>query len=327
MKILLSESALARTQDRLRVLGVALEPIVLRRDGAILENGVVVDEARIAPEAMWMSVDVMADNALELFCRIALSSATLKWFQTFSAGLDSPFFRQILDRGVRISNAHAQAPAIADYILSQVLAEWHPIKDQRAAQAGHVWTRLTFREIAESEWLIVGYGHIGRETARRAKAFGARVVGVRRTLGPDPYADAIAPFSELPKLLPQADIVVLAAPLNGTTQRMADAGFFAAMKKGAVLVNVGRGGLVAEHDLLPALDRDRPALAILDVFEVEPLPQESPFWDHPKIRVTAHCSAATAAMLDRVDQLFVENTARYVKGEPLLNEVNASTFD
>jgi phosphoglycerate dehydrogenase-like enzyme len=225
-----------------------------------------------------------------------------------------------------MSNTHAQAPGIADYILTQVLAEWHPIGDQRAAQAEHAWARLPFRELAESEWLIVGYGHIGRETARRARAFGARVIGVRRTLAPDPYADAIAPFSDLPRLLPQADIVVLAASLNGTTQHLADARFFAAMKEGAILVNVGRGGLVAEHDLL-SLDRDRPALAILDVFEVEPLPKESPFWDHPKVRVTGHCSAATAGMFARIDRVFWDNTARYAKGEPLLHEVNASNFD
>jgi phosphoglycerate dehydrogenase-like enzyme len=326
MKILLSESALARAHGPLQDLGVALEPIVVRRDGTILENGGVVDEATIAPEAMWVTIDIMADGGLERFFRIALSSPTLKWVQTFMAGLDSPLFRQILDRGVRISNTHAQAPGIADYILSQVLAEWHPIKDQRAAQAEHTWARLPFRELAESEWLIVGYGHIGRETARRAKAFGARVIGVRRTPAPDPDADAIAPFSELPKLLPQADIVVLAASLNGATQGMADARFFAAMKKDAILVNVGRGGLIAELDLLSALDRNRPGLAILDVFEVEPLPQESPFWDHPKIRVTAHCSAATAGMFARIDQIFLENTVRYAKGEPLLNEVNASTL-
>jgi phosphoglycerate dehydrogenase-like enzyme len=275
---------------------------------------------------MWMSLDAFATGGLEPFFRIALSSPSLKWLQTFNAGLDSPLFRQIFDRGVRMSNSNAQAIAIAEYVLAQVLSEWHPIAAQRAAQKAHDWKRIGFRELSQSEWLIVGYGAIGRETAKRAKGFGARVVGVRRNLAPDSHADAIAPLADLPKLLPEADIVLLAASLTESTRHLANAEFFAAMKEDSFLVNIGRGGLVDEAALLTALPRKRPALAILDVFETEPLPTESPFWDHPQVRLTAHCSPSSAGTFLRGDQLFLDNLARYLKGEPLVTEVTASTF-
>lgn len=326
MKVILSDAALARVQQRLDALGLDLEYLVMDADRRITCRGNTVAEADANPEAMWMSLDLFAGGRLEPFFRIALTSASLKWLQTFNAGLDSPLFRQIFDRGVRMSNSTAQAPAIAEYILAQVISEWHPISRQRAAQAAHQWERISFRELSQTNWLIIGYGNIGRETAKRAKAFGARVTGIRRNVAPDPFADEIAPLSDLPRLLPEADIVVLASSLTETTRHTADAGFFAAMKEGSYLVNVGRGGLVVEGDLLKALDVDRPGRAILDVFEVEPLPKESPFWDHPKVRLTAHCSPSSAGTFLRGDQLFVDNLARYARAEPLISEVTKATF-
>jgi phosphoglycerate dehydrogenase-like enzyme len=326
MKLVLSEAGLARVENPLRALGLDLELIVVSADGAIRANGQSVSEDALRPETMWMSLDLFVNRGLDPFFRIALSSPLLKWLQTFNAGLDSPLFKKIFDRGVRISNSNAQAPAIAEYILAQVLAEWHPLKAQRAAQAAHEWTRIGFRELSQSRWLIVGYGNIGRETAKRAKSFGAHVTGIRRSPGADPVADVIAPMSELPSLLPASDIVVLTAPLTDATHHLADARFFAAMKDGAIFVNVGRGGLVDETALLAALDTNRPGLAILDVFETEPLPKDTPFWDHPKVRMTAHCSPASTGTFARGDQLFLDNLARYARGETLITEVTERTF-
>ncbi|MGD0189782.1 MAG: D-2-hydroxyacid dehydrogenase [Rhizomicrobium sp.] len=326
MKLILSEAGLARVEIPLQALGLDLEPMVVSTDGAIHANGQAVAEDAIRPEVMWMSLDLFVNRGLGPFFRVALSSPSLKWLQTFNAGLDSPLFKQIFDRGVRISNSNAQAPAISEYILAQVLAEWHPVKAQRAAQATHEWSRIGFRELSQSRWLIVGYGNIGRETAKRAKAFGAHVIGIRRSPGADDVADAIAPMSALPSLLPDADVVVLTAPLTEATHHLADARFFAAMKDGAYLVNVGRGGLVDEAALLAALDTNRPGLAILDVFETEPLPKDSPFWDHPLVRMTAHCSPASTGTFLRGDQLFLDNLARYARGGTLITEVTERTF-
>jgi len=215
---------------------------------------------------------------------------------------------------------------IAEYVVANAIAELHPIAAHRAAQAERKWKSVPFREISQTSWLIIGYGHIGEEVARRVKAFGARVVGIRRSPKPSEFADQVATLADLPLLLPQADVVVLACALNDQTRDLANAKFFAAMKQNSLLINIARGGVVVEDDLLTALARKAPGLAILDVFREEPLPATSQFWSHPQVRVTAHTSAAGSGTIPRGDKLFLSNLKRYAAGEPLLNEVNASSL-
>ena len=116
--------------------------------------------------------------------------------------------------------------------------------------------------------------------------------------------------------------MVLSPPLNPATHHLANDAFFKAMKPGSVLVNVGRGGLVDEAALLPALDRGIPAHAVLDVFETEPLPPESPFWAHPRVSLTAHCSGVTGTQNERNRLLFLDNLGRYLTGQALLNQID-----
>ena len=171
-------------------------------------------------------------------------------------------------------------------------------------------------------WLVVGLGAIGTAVATRAAVFGARVVGVRRhPTGEEPVDALLAPTDPL-DAVPTADVVVLAAPATAATERLVDARFLAAMRPGSVLVNVARGSLVDEAALLAALDRGVPKAAILDVFATEPLPADSPFWEHPRVVATPHSSSGGAGRHDRAAALFVENLGRYRRGEPLLHEVD-----
>jgi phosphoglycerate dehydrogenase-like enzyme len=160
--------------------------------------------------------------------------------------------------------------------------------------------------------------------AVRARAFGAKITGVRRNPDPHPVADRIASLADLPELLPEADVVVLACPLTPETKNLVDADFLGRMKPGSVLVNVGRGGLVDEPALLTALDRGVPDHAVLDVFVTEPLPADSPFWSHPRVALSPHASGATDGQSARNDALFLENLGRYVRGEPLISEIAAA---
>jgi phosphoglycerate dehydrogenase-like enzyme len=178
---------------------------------------------------------------------------------------------------------------------------------------------VAFREVLDSEWLIIGFGAIGQAVAQRAKGFGARVTGVRRNQDAHPLADRIAPMSALPDLLAQADVVVLCTPLTADTRHLVDARFLAAMKPASVIVNVGRGGLVDEPALLAALDAGTPEHAVLDVFETEPLPQDSPFWGHPRVTLTPHSSGITSGQWSRNETLFLDNLKLFLSGEPLLN--------
>jgi phosphoglycerate dehydrogenase-like enzyme len=326
MKLLIHQSALRRVEDRLRHVGVPLELIVVGADGIAREGGQEIANTDIRPEAIWLSLDTWEQKHMGPFITAALSAPGLKWVQTFNAGMDSPIFKQIFDRGVRMSASSAQAVAIAEFAMAHVIAEWHPFAAYREAQRAHEWTRIRFDEISQSHWLVIGYGNIGREIARRANGFGAQVTGVRRSTAPDEFAGRMVTQAEVPAILPSADVVVLACPLNDATRDMADAAFFGAMKPSSVLVNVGRGGLVDETALVEGLAADKPRLAILDVFREEPLPADNPLWDHPKVRVSAHASSFGSGTITRGDQLFLDNLARYLKGGALINEVSASSF-
>jgi phosphoglycerate dehydrogenase-like enzyme len=232
----------------------------------------------------------------------------------------------VLAKGIRLSNSDAQAVPIAEYVVANAFAELHPIAAHRAAQAERKWKTIPFREISQTSWLIIGYGHIGEEIARRVKPFGARVAGVRRRPKPSEHADQMATLADVPSLLPQADVVVLSCALNDQTRDLADDKFFAAMKQHSILINIARGGVVVEDALLSALARNAPRVAVLDVFRQEPLPDTSPFWAHPQVRVTAHTSAAGSGTIPRGDKLFMNNLKRYAAGEPLLNEVSTNSL-
>ncbi len=325
MKLLLHRGALKRVEHELAATGVKLDLLVLDENG-IWHGDQKVEAKGAAPDIAWVSIDVFITRQMPAFFEAILSSGTTRWMQTFNAGLDLPVFKDVLAKGIRLSNSDAQAVPIAEYVVAHALTELHPVAAQRAAQVERKWRTITFREISQTSWLIVGYGHIGQEVARRAKAFGARVVGVRRNTSPHEFADLVARQADLLKLLPEADVVVLACALNDTTRDLANDAFFHAMKKDSILINIARGGVVDENALLTALARNAPRVAVLDVFKQEPLPETSQFWTHPQVRVTAHTSAAGSGTIPRGDQLFLNNLKRYAAGEPLLNEVSASSL-
>ncbi|MGD8861534.1 MAG: NAD(P)-dependent oxidoreductase, partial [Myxococcales bacterium] len=175
--------------------------------------------------------------------------------------------------------------------------------------------RTPFREVHGTTWVIVGMGHIGSQVAVRARAFGAQVVGVRRNPRGDEPAERMITPAQLPGVLPGADVVALCLPANADSQHLVDDGFLDALGPDAVLVNIGRGALIDEDALLRGLQRGRPATAVLDVFQVEPLPEDSPFWLHPRVRVSAHNAANGDGFTRRNDELFLHNIARFAAGE------------
>lgn len=296
-----------------------IDILVMDREGIIRLDGDEISPDEAAPTIAWANHDLYLSPVARDFFITLLKSPSLAWVQSAAAGFDNPAFAELVRKGAKLSTSHGQAVGMADYVLAEVLDHFQRGPERRAAQGAHVWWREGFREVADTTWLIIGYGAIGQGVGRRAQAFGARVVGVRRDTSASPFVERIAELSALPDELPRADVVVLSIPLNARTRRMADAAFFAAMKPGSVLVNVGRGGLVDEPALLAALDAGVPAHAVLDVFETEPLPADSPFWDHPRVRVTAHCSGVTGGENNRNQALFLENLARFARGATLLN--------
>ncbi|HEV7157802.1 MAG TPA: NAD(P)-dependent oxidoreductase [Caulobacteraceae bacterium] len=311
-RLLIFEPSFRLIEGQLAELGV--EAVVVDRQGGL--------GSEAEPDIGWFSGELYRQPAARALVRAALASSRMQWFHSAAAGFDDPFFARLVAKGVRLSTSHGQAVGMADYALAGVLDHFQRGPERRAAQAEGAWRSLPFREVNGSSWLIVGFGAVGQGVAARARAFGARIVGVRRDQSPHPGADAIAALADLPRLLPEADVVLLSAPLSAATRHLADAGFFAAMKEGSVLVNVGRGALVDEAALLGALEKGRPAHAVLDVFETEPLAPESPFWRHPRVSLSAHCSGVTGAQDGRNRDLFVDNLRRWLDGQPLLYEVD-----
>lgn len=322
MRFLIYETSFRRLEGAIAGLKPAIDFVLMDDKGALTLNGAPVAIENAGVEAAWANVDVWQSPVARDFSIAVLKSPGLKWLQSGAAGFDHPIFGQLVQRGVRLTTSHGQAVGMADYVLWGVLDQFQRGPERRAVQAAGEWSRTLFRDLADSRWLVIGFGSIGQGVGRRARAFGAHVTGVRRNQAPHPDADAIAAEADIARLLPGTDVVVLSVPLTPETRHLVDAGFLGRMKPRSVLVNVGRGGLVDEAALLAALDRGVPEHAVLDVFETEPLPKESPFWAHPRVTLTPHASGASEGQAKRNDALFVENLRRYLAGEALKNEAD-----
>ncbi len=300
-------------------------PVLFQRDGSLTRNGVPVSRDEVNPKGAWLSLDVLITKRVFDYVDHLLNLPSLEWIQSTAAGFDNPLFAELAKRGIRLTNSDAQAIAISEFVLGAVLAEYQNPTARLQTQAAKEWKGIDFREIAGTTWMIVGIGNIGNETARRARAFDAHIIGVKRT-GESPEAHETIRPADMKARLPDCDVVVFTSPLNNETHHMGNADFFAAMKEGATFVNIGRGGLVNETDLLAALDKGTPGVAILDVFETEPLPETSPLWDHPNVRVTPHSSPKSNGTPFRAQTLFLENLNAFLKGTPLRNEVPAAVI-
>jgi phosphoglycerate dehydrogenase-like enzyme len=296
-----------------------IEAILMSPDGALTLDGQPVDDAEARAEVGW-ATGALYMGPIQRYMRVLRASSQLRWLQSGGAGFDNPVFVKLVERGVRLTTNDAQAICMAEYVMAGVLDHYQRGPERRAAQSQGQWARPPFREICGTRWLVIGFGAIGQETARRAGAFGARVVGVRRQGADHPLADAVVGADQIPARLPETDVVVLCTPLNKQTAGMVDGDFLAAMKPGSVLVNVGRGALVDEAALLAALDRGTPEHAVLDVFRTEPLPADSPFWTHPRVSLSGHGSGFGSGVARRSEDLFLENLARYLSKRPLLHE-------
>ncbi|WP_030421664.1 2-hydroxyacid dehydrogenase [Streptomyces sp. SCSIO 75703] len=242
--------------------------------------------------------------------------------QTLSAGVDHvrPGLAR-LPAGVRLCNARGVHEAsTAELALGLILASLRGIPDFVRAQEKGEWLGGFRPALADRTVLIVGYGSIGSAIEDRLTPFEvARVVRVARSprtteRGP------VRPFTELPSLLPEADVVVLSTPLDEGTRRLADAGFLARMKDGALLVNVARGAVVDTEALLTEVSTGR-LTAALDVTDPEPLPADHPLWRAPGVLVSPHAGGPTSAFLPRAKRLLTDQLSRFVNREPLRNVI------
>ena len=272
----------------------------------------VPDEAWLA-EAEGLFVWRLPEGLLQRMPRLA-------WVQNSGAGMDH-LVREAIPPGIPITRADGQfGHWMARYTAAHLLAEAQRLDECRAAQAGKCWaSRLVPEDLTGRQALVYGFGRIGRQIGRALRELGLDVHGFVRTVRSDAEFP-LHPGRELGPWLGGARVLVLCAPLTGETRGLVDAGLLAQGNAGLTLVNVGRGELVVVPDLLEALDRGRLGRAVLDVFPQEPLPADSPLWEHPKVVVTPHHSGPSTPRAIIPDIL--DNLRRFAEGLPILDGVD-----
>jgi phosphoglycerate dehydrogenase-like enzyme len=212
------------------------------------------------------------------------------------------------------SSAGVHATPLAEWSIFGILAFTKGLPRLRADQRDRRWDHYPVDELRGSTVLVVGLGSIGTEVARLAEAFGMNVLSVRRSHG------------DLDELLPQADSIVVTLPLTEETRGLIDRSRIERMRRGAIFVNVGRGGVVDEEALVDALRSGQLRGAALDVFTQEPLPPESPLWALDNVIVSPHTSALSWHENERIVELFADNLGRYLRGDELRSRVRTSVF-
>jgi glyoxylate/hydroxypyruvate reductase A len=243
-------------------------------------------------------------------------AARLRWVQCLGAGVEDIVAAAELPRSVAVTRIVDQfGAAIAEYVFAELLARVRELERVRAQQAERLWRPFVAERLAGRTLGVAGLGSIGREVVRKGRAFDMRVFGLSRTAAPDGLVDRHFGPDAWAAFVRDLDYLVLALPLTPQTRAVVGAEVLAAMRPGSVLVNVGRGALVDEAALVEALRAGRPGGAVLDVFEREPLPPESPLWSLPGVTVSPHISGPSRT--DEVAAFFLDNLARFERGEPL----------
>ncbi len=255
------------------------------------------------------------------------NAKNLKWIHFASAGVDKSLNESLRRKRIKLSCSRGiHANTIAEHVIMQILAFSKNLKKSFEYQQKKEWR---FDELVEGRFdlenktiAIIGLGSIGRRIAQLASAFDMNVTGTVNNVRPIKHVDKVYSRKELHKCLSDADFVVLSTPLTDETRNIISAREFKAMKKNAFLVNIGRGSLINENDLVQALTSHKIAGAALDVFEREPLPPQSPLWSFDNVFITPHYSGMAEKLWEKVANLFCENAIRFRDGKRLIGRVS-----
>ena len=258
-------------------------------------------------------------------------ASRLRWVHSTAAAVGILPLKELAAREILVTNSRGiQAAAMAEFVIGSLLVLSRRFHLMLAAQRERRWVQ---DELTRDVWpwsvrgrrmTIVGFGTTGREVARRAHAFGMRVIGIRRRVEqPKPeFVDRIVGPGELDEALRGCDVLVIAAPFIAETDGLIGGERLAMLKPGAIVINVARGQIIDETALIAALEKGHLGGAVLDVFRHEPLDPASVLWSMPNVIISPHVSGVRPDHWDEVIDLFAENLRRFQRGDPLLNPVN-----
>jgi len=258
-------------------------------------------------------------------------ASRLRWVHSTAAAVGILPLKELAAREILVTNSRGiQAAAMAEFVIGGLLVLSRRFHLMLAAQRERRWVQ---DELTRDVWpwsvrgrrmTIVGFGTTGQEVARRAHAFGMRVIGIRRRVEqPKPeFVDRIVGPGELDEALRGCDVLVIAAPFIAETDGLIGGERLAMLKPGAIVINVARGQIIDETALIAALEKGHLGGAVLDVFRHEPLDPASVLWSMPNVIISPHVSGVRPDHWDEVIDLFAENLRRFQRGDPLLNPVN-----
>lgn len=245
-----------------------------------------------------------------------------RWVATGGAGTDH-YGSWDPDQTTVTNAAGVAADMMAEYVLGGFLHFTLDVPGLQKDKAQRLWNSArTMRPLAGQTLLVIGLGHSGQAVAARAKAFGMTVLGTRARPRAMTGVDEVFAASELPTLLPRADFIVVSTPLTGQTRGLLGADEIAGLQPGVILADISRGGVVDQAALHMALSTGHVAAAVLDVFEVEPLPATNPLWDLDNVLISPHCSSVYKGWQKASFDLFLDNLNRWTQGTGLVNIVN-----
>lgn len=311
MQVIVSESMLTRVRERVETLGLPVELLAVARDGQI-----AADSSQ--------ATAFFRDLPRVSYERVLSDAPALRWVHTISAGVDGLINDQLRERGITLTNAAgAYAIPIAEWVLHALLMIVKRGPQMVLAQQERRWhDAIDSDELTGKTLTILGAGGIGREIARRAAAFDMRVWAVNRSGRAVPHVERVVSGDGWRDLLPETDMLVLAAPLTAATRGLVGARELALLPRHAWLINIARGSIVDEPALIEALRGGTLAGAALDTFTSEPLPPDSPLWTLPNVIVSPHHSGSSPHSEERALDLFIDNLQRFVSGAELRNVVD-----
>ncbi|MFC7320257.1 D-2-hydroxyacid dehydrogenase [Halobacillus campisalis] len=248
----------------------------------------------------------------------------LKWIMVLSAGMDRMPFEAIGERDILVTNVRGiHAQPMAEYALSMILQVARNAKVLYQREKEHAWDRsVPMAELSGSNMVLLGTGAIAQETARLAKAFNMKTIGVSRSGKSKSYFDETCTVEEMHTVLPEADYVVAALPSTPETSYLLTKDHFALMPARSVFLNMGRGDLVESSVILEAVQQEEISHAVLDVFEQEPLPKDHPFWKEEKVTITSHLSGISPQYVPRAFEVFERNMNAYLNNGEMENIID-----
>ncbi|MEI8180867.1 D-2-hydroxyacid dehydrogenase [Aestuariivirga sp.] len=279
-------------------------------------------------QAILQKADILFDFDKLDAAAMPRNAPNLKWVQATSAGIGEYLRKTGLDKsGIIFTTASGvHARPLAEFTMLGLLYFFRDVPYLNARKQEHHWERYTVQGLEGSRVLLVGLGSLGCAVARDCASFGVEVWGTRRRAGgeiPEGVSRLIEQ-SRIIEALPHVDALVLACPLTEETHGLIDRPKLDALKHGAVIVNISRGQVIDEQAMYDGLKSGRIKGAALDVFEVEPLPKESPMWDLPNVLISPHSASTVAAENSRIIDIFLDNLGRFTRGEPLRNSYESA---